>query len=226
MPTVNEVNEYLFSIAPIEMKMEFDNVGLLVGCGETNVSKILVSLDITDDVISEAQSICANLIVSHHPLFLSLKNVTDADNTGKKVINLLSNGISAICMHTNLDAAPGGINDVLAAVIGISGNGRELELINVDGHLATGEAFSLGRVGYLNAPCSLEEFLFSIKKSLKVDGLRYYDAGREVYKVGISSGSGADKFQYALKQGCDTFVSVHPNNPYYASENGKLKWKK
>jgi len=208
MPTVNEVNNFIFSIASVEMKADFDNVGFLVGRGESNVSKILVCLDITNDVISEAHETGVELIVAHHPLFFSLKSVTDSDTTGKKIIRLLTGNISAICMHTNLDAAFGGINDALAATIGISGDGMNTELLDEEGCLSTGEAYSYGRVGFLKKPCSLSEYLDILKNSLGVNGLRYYDAGREVNKVGIVSGSGGDKFDCAVMHGCDTFVSA------------------
>ena len=95
MPTVFEVYKLLESVAPEAMKMEFDNVGFLVGCAENDVSKIIVSLDITHDVITEALDTGAQLIVSHHPLFFSLKSVTDTDTTGRKVTRLLGGGVSS-----------------------------------------------------------------------------------------------------------------------------------
>jgi len=208
VPTVNDVNKYIFSIAPLEMKADFDNVGFLVGRRDSDASRILVSLDITDDVISEAIETGAGLVVSHHPMFFSLKSVTDMDTTGKHIVRMLSGGISAICMHTNLDAAHGGINDVLAAVVGIAEDGESTELLSEDGRLASGDAFSYGRVGFLKKPCSLPEYLERLKKALKTNGLRYYDAGRKVHKVAIASGSGADMLENAVMHGCDTFVTA------------------
>jgi len=210
MPTVNDVFEFLNSFAPVEMKMDTDNVGFLVGFGKSPASKILVSLDITNDVISEALDNGADLIVSHHPLFFSLKSVTDADPIGEKVARLLKGGVSAICMHTNLDAARGGVNDALAAAVGIA-NGDEginAELLAEGGRLPTGEAFSYGRFGYLKNPCSMPEYLEMLKKALRTNGLRYYDAGCEVHKVAVVGGSGGDMFDQAVKNGCDTFVTA------------------
>ena len=250
MITVNDVYEYLRSIAPLGMKMDFDNVGLLVGRAGAEVSRILVSLDITHGVITEALEMGAGLIVSHHPLFFTLKSVTDTDTTGAKIIRLLSGGVSAICMHTNLDAARGGTNDALAAAAGISGDGREAELLSEDGYLAAddppqvgappqgsappqdgatpqgsappqasatsqgsatpqcGIPFSYGRVGYLEKPCSLDEYLGMLKAALRTEGLRYYDAGREVFKVAVVGGSGGGDLHHAIRHGCDTFVTA------------------
>jgi len=208
MPTVNDIYEFLNSFAPVEMKMDFDNVGFLVGSGKSPASKILVSLDITDDVISEALGTGADLIVSHHPMFFSLKSVTDADPTGAKIVRLLSGGISAICMHTNLDAARGGVNDALAAAAGVSCDGTNAELLSEDNRLPTGEVFSYGRVGYLRRPCPLREYLTFLKSALNTNGLRYVDARRDVFKVAIAGGSGGDMLDHAARHNCDTFVTA------------------
>ena len=214
MTTVNDVYEYLNEIAPVEMKMDFDNIGLLVGAAEADASRILVSLDITNDVITEAIEYGAGLIVSHHPLFFTLTSVTNADTTGAKILRLISGGISAICMHTNLDAARGGTGDALAAAAGIVRSGVEkageagAALLSEDGRLETGEAYSYGRVGYLEKPCSMDEYLGMLRQTLKTDGLRYYSAGRDVHKIAVVGGSGGGELQHAISQGCDTFVTA------------------
>ena len=210
MPTVNDVNDYLFSIAPLGMKADFDNVGFLVGRGGSDASRILLSLDITSDVISEAIDIGAGLIVSHHPMFFSLDSVTDSDITGVQILRMATGGLSAICMHTNLDAARGGINDILASTVGIveAGGGGAAELLSSEDRLPTGEAFSYGRVGHLKSPVSMIEYLGFLKEALKTGGLRYYDSGREVYKVAVVSGSGGGELDHAVSHGCDTFVTA------------------
>ena len=205
---VNDVYQYLNSIAPVEMALETDNVGFLVGSGGADVSKILVTLDITGDVISEALDIGAELIIAHHPMFFSLKCVTDEDIIGKRVIRLLAGGISAICMHTNLDAARGGVNDALAVTVGIADIDRDAEPLSNENRLETGEVVSLGRVGYLKKACTMPEYLSFLKKALNVNGLRYHDAGRAVHKVAISSGAGGGEWDNAVKSGCDTFITA------------------
>jgi len=208
MTTVKDVYEYLKIIAPEEMAYEADNVGFLVGSSNAAVSKILVCLDITSVVITEALDSGVELIVSHHPLFTALKSVTDSDITGKKVVRLLSGGISAICMHTNLDAVRGGVNDALAAVVGIADDSREAELLSLKNKLASGENISLGRVGYLKEPCSMTKYLGRLKEALKANGLRYHDAGIDVHKIAISSGGGSGEWDNAVASGCDTFITA------------------
>ena len=208
MVTVNDVLGRLLSTAPIELKMGFDNVGLLVGRSDSIVTKILVSLDITNDVITEALEMGAELIVSHHPLFFSLKSVTSDDITGNKILRLMSGGISAICMHTNLDAAIEGTSAALARAAGICDTHGKAELLAEEGRLSDGTAYSYGRVGCLSSAQPLRRYLELLKIALKTDGLRYYDAGKDVFHVAVVSGSGGDYLDKAAAKGCDTFITA------------------
>ena len=120
MATVREIYQYLDGLAPFSLQMEFDNAGFLVGRGERAVSKILVSLDVTEEVAEEAAELGAELIVSHHPvIFRPAKSVTDGDPDGRVLLALAEHRIAAICAHTNLDKARGGVNDCLATALGL-----------------------------------------------------------------------------------------------------------
>jgi len=196
------------SIAPEELAGKNDNVGFLVGAGCTPVKKLLVTLDVTSAVIAEALDTGAELIVAHHPMFFTLSSVTDANVTGKKIVSMLSGGVSAICMHTNLDAAYGGVNDTLAAAVGISDSGMDVKPLSVFAPLCEGENESYGKVGYLKTACSVPEYLRFLKTALDANGLRYYDAGRDVYKVALAGGAGGVEWPNAVKSGCDTFITA------------------
>ena len=120
MATVNDILAYLETLAPRSMKMDWDNVGLLCGSRKTEVTKILVALDPFEGVCLEAAAWGAELIVTHHPLiFQALKSITDETSIGRSIQLLCREGISAINAHTNLDCAPGGVNDRLAAALGL-----------------------------------------------------------------------------------------------------------
>jgi dinuclear metal center YbgI/SA1388 family protein len=204
MVKVDDVLKALEHFAPVRLKMDFDNVGLLVGFANHEVERLIVSLDITQAVIAEAIREKAQLIVSHHPLFFSLSSVTDTDMTGRKITSLISNHISAICMHTNLDAAPGGVNDALADAAGLT----MTEIVADEVFDENGKAFSYGRVGYLKAPTKLSDYLALIKSRLNAGGLRYHDAGRDVHKVAIVGGSGGKYLSNAVINGCDTLLTA------------------
>ena len=105
MATVNEIYAFVDQLAPFSYQMSFDNAGFLVGRGGRQVTRILVSLDITEEVVREASEWKAELIVSHHPvIFHPARSVTDQDPTGRILLALAEDGIAAVCAHTNLDA--------------------------------------------------------------------------------------------------------------------------
>ena len=112
MITVNQVYEAMQAIAPLELAESWDNPGLLVDCGG-QMHRVLAALDITPEVVAEAAAKQCEMIVSHHPvIFDPLKRLGPQDVP----FQLVRAGISAICMHTNLDAAEGGVNEVLAGI--------------------------------------------------------------------------------------------------------------
>lgn len=204
MATVNKISDYLERRVPSYTKMDFDNVGLLVGITEKEVYRALISLDITDEVISEAVDIKAQLIVSHHPLFFNIKSVVDTDMKGRKIINLISSGISAICLHTSLDAAEGGVNDALLEALGAKSEG----LLVATGAHEDGRPYGMSRIGKLPEVMKFADFLPKVKKDLKTSGLRYFDAGRPVLKIGCCGGSGGDDLHAAYTAGCDTYITA------------------
>ena len=197
MATVNDIFLNLNEWAPVDTKMDFDNVGHLVGFKGGNVSRVLTALDITDEVIDEAVEVGADLIVSHHPMFFCLKNVVDDDIKGRKIIKLIQNNMSAICMHTNLDAAEGGVNTCLAKAVGINTPEKLYD-----------EPNSIGCYGEIAGETEFFDYLKTVKSALNVSTLRYVYSGKPVKKVAVVGGSGGDDMMRAIELGCDTFVTA------------------
>lgn len=192
---VSDIYDYLQSIAPLELQMDFDNAGIQVGSLNREVNKILVALDITNAVIDEAITLGAQLIVSHHPLiFGGLNNVT-AEGKGAKTLRLARADISAISMHTNLDIAQGGVNDVLIELLGAK---SEQGL----------DADNCGRVGEMLEAMDFMDFAEMCRERLNVHGLRYYNAGRPVKRLAVMGGAGGSEVQAAFDKGCDTYVTA------------------
>lgn len=203
MITVNDVLNYLNTIAPPSMKMDWDNVGLLCGNRNAPVTKILVALDPFEAVIDEAQYESAELIITHHPLiFQPIKSVTDDTEIGRCIRKLCYYGINAINAHTNLDCAPGGVNDRLAETLGLS----NIQVINPMGVDDQGKEWGLLRMGEVN-PQSLCDFLETVKTNLGCHGLRFVDGGKPVQKVAVGGGACAGEMMAAYRAGCDTFVT-------------------
>lgn len=195
MTSVKEIFEYLCELAPLELQTDYDNSGFLLGRSYMPVEYALLALDITPDVIQEAIERQVQLIISHHPLIWgSLKSVTDVAG-GEKLLRLAENGFAVISMHTNLDIAQGGVNDVLIRLL----DAEPTEALDSSG---------CGRVGRLAEPVPLMDFLHLCKGRLNTKGLRYYDAGRPVEKLAVLGGSGGSALEDAFYKGCDTFVTA------------------
>lgn len=205
MATVREVYEYLDSLAPFNLQMSFDNAGFLVGHGDREVTKILVSLDITEEAACEAAKIGAELIVSHHPvIFHPAKNITDDTPTGRKLLTLVENHVAAICAHTNLDAVAGGVNDALAQALRL----KDICQLHQDGVAPDGEPYGIGRVGNVIGKKSAAEFAEFVKDALGSNGVRYVDGGKPVRRVAVGGGSCSNMMVNALAHDCDTFVTA------------------
>ncbi len=198
MIRVCDIEKFLFDWAPKELAADWDNVGHLVGEREQEIHKVLVSLDITEAVVAEAVAQGADLIVAHHPVmnckWHQVQSVRDDNAQGRMLLIMARNGISAICMHTNLDAAEGGVNTLLAEKLGLHG----LEMLNEE---------KIGRVGVLNHEIPLEEYVPFVVQSLDGNGARYTDCGKKVYRVAVGGGACADYIANAIALGCDTFVT-------------------
>lgn len=196
MTTVRNIYDFIDGFAPFCTQMSFDNSGLLVGDPGAGVSAALLALDITPGVVREAASRGAQLIVSHHPvIFDPLRSLMP----GTAPYLLVQNGIAAICAHTNLDLALGGVNTCLAERLGL----LDVEPLEIN------EASGLSCVlaGRTEKPLEPREFAASVKAALGCDGLFYTDGGRAVSRVGLCSGAGSEFLHVAADHGCEAFVT-------------------
>ena len=203
MITVNQVYETMQAIAPLELAEHWDNPGLLVDCGGP-VHRVLVALDITPEVVAEAASRQCEVIVSHHPvIFDPLKKIGPQD----VAFRLVQAGISAVCMHTNLDAAEGGVNEVLAGIFGM----KEMEVF----------AEGCGRVGAVEE-VSVPELARKAQQELAArcnapeNGpavqVKFADTGRPVKRLAVISGAGGSLFEEALAMGADCLLTGEANH--------------
>lgn len=187
MPRVKEIEAALAQLAPVELAESWDNVGALVDCG-SDVTSVLVALDITDEVVMEAEQMGCQLIVAHHPvIFTPIKSLARSDT----VFRMIKKNISGVCMHTNLDAAAGGVNDVLAGLFGLAG---------------VRPFAGMGRVGTLAAPVEMHSLAQHCKTLLGAP-VRYVDAGRPVQTVAVLGGAGGDFLSAAAQAGADCLVT-------------------
>ncbi len=192
MASVKEIYDMLAALAPVELAEGWDNVGLLVDSGKP-VTNVLVTLDITPAVVEEAAQLGCELIVSHHPvIFGGLKRLSSND----VAFGLVQHGISAICMHTNLDAADGGVNDVLADLFGMT-----------DRIAFAGGCGRVGTVETITAQQLAEKAQQVLHTSVK-----FADAGKPIRKLAVISGAGGSMFEDAVAQDADCLLTGEANH--------------
>lgn len=213
MATVKEIYDFLDGKAPFSTQLDFDNAGLLVGREGTVVDRVLVALDITPAVIREAAEQKAQLIVAHHPVIWGkISSVTDGDSTGKKLLALVERGIAAICAHTNLDAAPDGVNDVLARKLGL----EEVSVLEEEGRTSDGLPYGIGRVGALSqGSLSPEMFAHFVKDALDLEGMRILPGDRPIRRVAVGGGACGSMLAQVAALDCDAFVTADLKHDVY-----------
>lgn len=188
-------------LAPRTLAYEWDNVGLLCGDMEQEVSKVLLTLDLDLGVVEEAASLGAQMIVAHHPImFDPIRRVTEQTPDGKMLRSLIRNDISYYAAHTNLDIAKGGLNDLLAAKIGL----QNIEILEYTQDRSAG----IGRIGDLPEPLTLAALAQHLKESLNIDFLRYSGESEEkVSRIAINTGGGTALIPAALDAEADVFIT-------------------
>lgn len=190
--TVGQILELLEKIAPLELAEEWDNVGLLVGRRDSDVSCVLCALDMNQQVLDEAVAAGAQLIVTHHPmLFRARRNLCEDDAEGRLLCNIVRSGIALAAMHTNFDNACPGVNDALAAALGLE-DVRPLE-----------QGMRIGMV----METSLSTFAQSVGEKLGGPVRMYGDGDRKVRRVAVLGGAGEDFASIALTAEADVYVT-------------------
>lgn len=177
------------------LPLPWDNDGLLVCAdGARPMQRLLLSLDVTAGAVRYAVQNGFDAILSHHPfLFSPLRRVSDEDEKGRQVLALLQGDVAVFSYHTRLDAAVGGVNDVLAARLGL----RET--------VPFGEG-NMGRVGTVTETTA-DAFALTVRQALDAPTVSYADGGRPVRRVAVLGGEGKDLIADAAATGADLFLS-------------------
>lgn len=190
--TVKNVFDYINSIAPFDKQCEWDNSGLIIGNPDQEIKKIGVALDITPDAVEYAAKNGIELIVSHHPvIFRAIKRILADD----PAYMLARNGVSAICAHTSLDIAAGGVNDALADALGFSNayplsDSGETEMIRIcetDG-------------------ITCDELAKLVYEKLST-GVMMAGNEKSIRKIALCGGAGGSFLHDVAAAGCDAFIT-------------------
>ena len=189
MIKAKDIYDFIDTFAPFETQMSFDNAGLITGDENAVSDTVIVTLDVTAEVIQEAIEHNANIIVSHHPVIFYPTKSLASDSVP---FLCARHNMTVISAHTNLDFSKGGVNDTLA----------ELSGVIADEYSADGCTI----IGHLEKPVSCRDFAKLLKENLHISGLRYTDTGM-IQKIAVSCGAGGENISAAKKYGADGFIT-------------------
>ncbi len=195
--TVKELYKILDTLIPRELSCEWDNDGdMCISDPDADVNTVLISLDPSVKAIETAKAVGAQVVITHHPLlFVPVKRVSEG-SSAKKLTELIKSNISLFSFHTRLDALDGGVNDVLAEMIGLK---------NVEKFGPEGE--KMGRIGELEAPVSAPEFAAMVRDILGAPSVSLCDSGKQVCRVALLGGDGGDFLDEAADAGADLYLT-------------------
>lgn len=181
---------------PEHLRESWDNDGIMCCAdGSAEIYRVLVALDVTEEIVDYAIERGFDLIVSHHPLiFKPISSLDEENHISRKLIKLVCSGITVFSFHTRADKLAGGVNDRLADILGIQ-NVRPF-----------GEG-DLGRIGEIEDTMDIQDFAYRVKQLCGSDIIRYTDGFSDVHTVALVGGDGKGYVKAAIEAGADTYIS-------------------
>ena len=208
LATVRTIEEMLNELAPVETAESYDNVGALVGKRDALVSKVLVALDCTLDVVQEAAEMRAELIVTHHPLmFHPRKNMLEEDPEGIILCELIRRRINVIAAHTNLDQTDLSGSASCAKLLGLNSVRKETNYLFL---------------GELPSPMTAGELRQAISKAIQFPTRCYGDEKTMITTLAIAGGADDGDWMEAKALGAQALLTgeVRHHNALAASMSG------
>jgi dinuclear metal center YbgI/SA1388 family protein len=189
--------------APPERALEWDNSGVQINVGGPEIRRVLVTLDITDEVIREAREINADFILAHHPLlFHKIQKIDCGSVVGRQIIELIRAGISVYAAHTSFDLAYGGNNDYLCELLDLQRIRRVPQESETAGEI-------IGKIGNLPREMSLAEVCDLLRERLRIDRRLPVvgDPAARILKVGLCTGGGGEQIPAFAASGCSLYIT-------------------
>lgn len=203
MTTITDISNFFATHTPLHLAEDWDNVGLLAGDPQQPVSRIMTCLTITPASAEEAIRERAELIVTHHPLpFKPLKRLTTEQTAGRLLWSLARAGVAVFSPHTAFDSAAAGINQQLAAGLGLTQIAPLVLSKNDPAGLGS------GRLGTLTTPQTLKQVAAKLALFLKIDGLQLVgDPIAQITRVAVACGSAGSFLPAAATAGCQLLIT-------------------
>ena len=226
MVKIRDVIGEIEAVAPLPLQEDFDNAGIQVGDIQSEVTGVLLCLDVTEEVIDEALDLKCNLIISHHPLiFKPIKSITGKTYIERCIRKACKHDLVVYSAHTNLDNAWGGVSFRMAGKLGLQ-NIRTLSPVHASAIDADSEPDALlkagtGAIGELLLPEDEASFLQTIKTVFHLDTLKHSQlCNKKIHSVAVCGGSGAFLLPEAIACEADVFITGEAKyNDFYDAEN-------
>lgn len=219
MVKAKEIIAWMDEIAPPVIAEQGDPIGLQLGDVNQEIQTVYVTLDVRPETVAAAIEVGADMILAHHPaMFVPVRKFDMRDSQNRMYAEIIKHDLVVYAAHTNLDNAPGGMNDWLAQALNLSATSGLLPAQK--GPVGT---YAMGRVGDLPQTMTVAEFSDYCKKTFHLSGLRLIskDLNATIKKVAVLGGSGGKFYSEALKQGADAYVtgdiSYHTGHDILAS---------
>ena len=213
---IRDIAAAIEEFAPLSLQADFDNSGLIVGRMDDEVHAALLAVDVTEEVLDEAEREGCDIIITHHPIiFTPLKRLNSANYVERCVERAIRKGIALYACHTNLDSAPEGMSFRLAEMLGV----KNCSLLEPNERI---EGVGFGVVGELPEPIPTEEYLQRVREMLGCTCIRHSRiASAEVRRVAICTGSGGSMIPLAQRAGADLYITADLKyNDFMAPEGG------
>lgn len=215
---LQELTDFLESIADLSLQESYDNSGLILGNPDLEITSVMCSLDCTLEVLIEAKERNCNVIVSHHPIvFSGIKKFDEDHYVDRAILYAIKNDIAIYAIHTNLDNVfHNGVNQKIAERLQL----QDLRiLLPKPGIQQTGA----GMIGRLLYPIKTEEFLGYLKTQLNTPLIRHTRfVKKEISNVALAGGSGAFLIKTAIHSGADVFITADIKYHEFFDANDKI----
>ena len=197
-----EIMECLEEVSPKSFAESWDNVGLLCGREEKEVSSIYIALDATKEVIGGAKAAGADMLLTHHPMiFKPLKRVSGSHFIGEKILTLAESGMCYYAMHTNFDVM--GMADAVAEQLGLED--RKVLSVTYEDELSKE---GIGRIGALPVPMTLAECAEYVKNRCHIGQVKVFGMPAEtIVMAAVCPGSGKSCIEDAVRLGADVLIT-------------------
>jgi dinuclear metal center YbgI/SA1388 family protein len=220
MAKIHELTTYLEEIAPLNLQEGYDNAGLIYGDPDTEITGVLISLDLTEDVLDEAIETGCNIVVSHHPIiFRGIKKFV-GHYVDRVIVKAIRHDIAVYAIHTNLDnVIENGVNGKIAEKLGL------IQVSALDPKLNLDPSGSIGSgvIGNLEEGMAELDFLDFLKQAMELKVIKHtHLLGKKVHKIAVCGGSGSFLLDPAISKKADVFITSDFKYHEFFDADGKI----